>query len=261
MKQLLSGKVGVIMGVANNVSIAWGIAKSCNAHGARFTITYQSEILEKRVKPLADELGACQLVECDVVTQESVDKAFNIIKDQYGKIDFLVHAIAFANKNELRGRYVDTSKSNFLNTLDVSCYSFVYTAKKAAEILNPGGSILTLTYYGAEKVIPNYNIMGIAKAALESSVRYIASDLGELGIRVNAISAGPIKTLAASGIGDFRTMLKFSEKNSPLKRNVTIDEVGNVAMYLISDLSSSITGEVMHVDAGYNIMGAPKIID
>lgn len=261
MKQLLSNKVGVIMGVANNVSIAWGIAKSCYTHGARFTITYQSKILEKRVKPLVDELGSCQLVKCDVAIQESIDQAFNVIKDQYGKIDFLVHAIAFADKNELRGRYVDTSKSNFLNTLDVSCYSFVYTAKKAAEILNAGGSILTLTYYGAEKVIPNYNVMGVAKAALESSVRYIASDLGELGIRVNAVSAGPIKTLAASGIGDFRTMLKFSEKNAPLKRNVTIDEVGNVAMYLISDLSSGITGEIIYIDSGYNIMGAPKIID
>ena len=261
MEQLLYGKVGVIMGLANEGSIAWGIAKTCYEHGAKFSITYQSEILEKRVKPLAAELKSCPLIKCDITQHESVDKAFSIIKDQYGKIDFLVHAIAFSDKDELRGRYVDTSRKNFLNTLDVSCYSFVYVARKAAEILNTGGSILTLTYYGAEKVIPNYNVMGVAKAALESSVRYIASDLGELGIRVNAISAGPIRTLAASGIGDFRTMLKFSEKNSPLKRNVTIYDVGNAAMYLISDLSSGVTGEVMHVDSGYNVMGCPKIFD
>ena len=261
MKQLLSGKVGVIMGLANDGSIAWGIAKACCEHGAKFAITYQSEIFEKRVKPLADKLNSGPLIECDITKQESVDEAFKILKDQYRKIDFLVHAIAFSDKNELRGRYIDTSKSNFLNTLDVSCYSFVYVAKKAAEILNSGGSILTLTYYGAEKVIPNYNVMGIAKAALESSVRYMAADLGELGIRVNAISAGPIRTLAASGIWEFRSMLKFSEKNSPLKRNVTIDEVGNAAMYLISDLSSGVTGEIMHVDSGYNIIGSPRIFD
>lgn len=261
MKQLLSGKTGVIMGLANNTSIAWGIAKTCYEYGAKFIITYQSEILEKRVQPLANELGSCPLIKCDVAKQESIDKAFEVIEKQYGKIDFLVHAIAFADKNELRGRYVDTSKSNFLNTLDVSCYSFVYVAKKVAKILNTGGSILTLTYYGAEKVIPNYNVMGVAKAALEASVKYIASDLGELGIRVNAISAGPIKTLAASGIGDFKTMLRFSEKNCPLRKNVSIYDVGNVAMYLISDLSSGVTGEIMHVDSGYNVMGAPKIID
>lgn len=258
MNKLLSGKIGVIMGLANDRSIAWGIAKACHDHGAKFAITYQNEIFEKRVKPLAQELDSDFLIECDATNEESVNAAFELIKKQYGKIDFLIHAIAYSDKDELKGRYVDTSKANFLNTLDVSCYSFVYAAKKAAEILNPGGSILTLTYYGAEKVIPNYNVMGVAKAALESSVKYVAVDLGELNIRVNAISAGPIKTLAASGIGDFRSMLKFNEENSPLKRNVTIHDVGNTAVYLISDLSSSVTGETIHVDSGYNVMGSPK---
>jgi enoyl-[acyl-carrier protein] reductase I len=258
MNKLLSGKIGVIMGLANDRSIAWGIAKACHDHGAKFAITYQNEIFEKRVKPLAQELDSDFLIECDATNEESVNAAFELIKKQYGKIDFLIHAIAYSDKDELKGRYVDTSKANFLNTLDVSCYSFVYAAKKAAEILNPGGSILTLTYYGAEKVIPNYNVMGVAKAALESSVKYVAVDLGELNIRVNAISAGPIKTLAASVIGDFRSMLKFNEENSPLKRNVTIHDVGNTAVYLISDLSSSVTGETIHVDSGYNVMGSPK---
>ncbi|WPX96868.1 enoyl-ACP reductase FabI [Candidatus Bandiella euplotis] len=258
MKSLLSGKVGLIMGLANDRSIAWGIAKACHAHGAKLAITYQSEIFEKRVRPLADELQSDTLIECDATNPESVDGAFKMIKDKHGQIDFFIHAIAFSDKEELKGRYVDTSRANFLNTLDVSCYSFVYTSKKAAEILSPNGSILTLTYYGAEKVIPNYNVMGVAKAALEASVKYIAADLGELGIRVNSISAGPIKTLAASGIGDFRSMLKFNEENSPLRRNVTIHDIGNAAVYLASDLSSSVTGEIMHVDAGYNVIGAPK---
>lgn len=261
MDQMLSGKVGLIMGLANEKSISWGIAKVCNNHGAKFAISYQNEILAKRVKPLAEELKSDLLIECDISDEKSIDKAFELIKKQYGQIDFFVHAIAFSDKNELKGRYVDTSRSNFLNTLDVSCYSFVYTSKKAAEILKPGGSILTLTYYGAEKVIPNYNVMGIAKAALESSVKYIAADLGELDIRVNAISAGPIKTLAAAGIGDFRSMLKFNEENSPLKKNVTIYDVGNTAAFLLSDLSSSITGEIIFVDAGYNVLGSPRSLN
>ena len=232
--------------------------KLANDSGAKLVISYQNEILAKRVKPLAEELKSDLLLQCDISDDSSVDKAFELLKKQYGKIDFIVHAIAFSDKNELKGKYIDTSRENFLNTLDISCYSFVKTAKKASEIMNPGGSILTLTYYGAEKVIPNYNVMGVAKAALESSVKYIAADLGPSNIRVNAISAGPIKTLAASGIGDFRSMLKFNEENSPLQKNVTIFDVGNTANFLLSDLSSSITGEVIFVDAGYNILGSPK---
>jgi enoyl-[acyl-carrier protein] reductase I len=256
--KILSGKIGVIMGLANDRSIAWGIAKACYDHGAKFAITYQNEILEKRVQPLAAELNSDFLIKCDISDNASVDAAFEAIKKKYGKIDFLVHAIAFSDREELKGRYVDTSRENFKNTMDVSCYSFVHVAKKASEIMNIGGSIFTLTYYGAEKVIPNYNVMGVAKAALEASVKYIAVDLGELDIRVNAISSGPIKTLASAGIGDFRSMLKFNEENSPLKRNVSIHDVGNTAVYLISDLSSNVTGEVIYVDAGYNIIGSPK---
>ncbi|MFQ3307235.1 MAG: enoyl-[acyl-carrier protein] reductase I [Candidatus Midichloriaceae bacterium] len=258
MNKVLEGKVGLIMGLANDRSIAWGISKFCNEHGAKLIISYQNDIFEKRVKPLAYELDSSLLVKCDIQDESSVDNAFDLIKEKYGKIDFLVHAVAFSDKNELKGRYVDTSKANFLNTLDVSCYSFVHVAKKASEIMNENGSLLTLTYYGAEKVIPNYNVMGVAKAALEASVKYIACDLGEKGIRVNAISAGPIKTLAASGIGDFRSMLKFNEENSPLKKNVSIEDVGKSAVYLLSDLSSGVTGEILHVDSGYNILGSPK---
>ena len=258
MDQILSGKVGLIMGLANDKSISWGIAKVCSNFGAILALSCQNKIFTKRAKPLAEELKSPLLLECDASNQQSVDEAFALVQRKYRKIDFFVHAIAFSDKKELKGRYIDTSKNNFLNTLDISCYSFVYTSKKASAILKPGGSILTLTYYGAEKVIPNYNVMGIAKAALESSIKYIATDLGEMDIRVNAISAGPIKTLAASGIHDFRDMLKFNEENSPLKKNVTIQDVGNTAAFLLSDLSSSITGEIIFVDAGYNILGSPR---
>ena len=261
MNNMLSGKVGLIMGLANDKSIAWGITKICHDYGAKLIISYQNSVLLKRVKPLIDALQIHSLIECDVSNTKSVDDAFEFIKKKYGQIDFFVHAVAFSDKNELKGRYVDTSKNNFLNTLDISCYSFVYGSKKAAEILKPGGSILTLTYYGSEKVIPNYNVMGIGKAALEASVKYIAADLGALDIRVNAISAGPIKTLAASGIGDFRNMLKFNKENSPLKKNVSINDIGRTAAFLLSDLSSGITGEIIFVDAGYNILGSPRSLD
>ena len=258
MSKLLINKVGLVMGLASSRSISWGIAKTCNDFGAKLIISYQNELFAKRVQPLIDKLDVTLFLECDIRNTKSIDRLFKTIEKKYGKLDFFVHAIAFSDKNELKGKYIDTSRDNFLNTLDISCYSFVYTSKKAAEILKPGGSILTLTYYGSEKVVPNYNVMGIAKSALESSVRYIASDLGRMNIRVNAISAGPIKTLAASGIKDFYNMLKFNKENTPLNKNITIEDVGNTAVFLLSDLSSSITGEIIFVDAGYNIMGAPK---
>ena len=252
---LLKGKKGLIMGVANNRSIAWGIAKACSNNGADIILTYQGEAIKKRVIPLAEELGSAKVFECDVTDEKTIDDMFKNIKNEWETIDFLVHAIAFSDKDELKGRYIETSKENFINTMNVSCYSLTSVAKKAEKLMSKGSSILTLTYYGSEKVMPHYNVMGVAKSALETSVKYLAKDLGKDNIRVNAISAGPIKTLAASGIGDFRYILKWNEYNSPLKRTVSIEEVGNAAVYLVSDLSSGVTGEVHHVDSGYNIVG------
>lgn len=252
---LMQGKRGVIMGVANNRSIAWGIAKAVASQGAELAFTYQGEALKRRVDPLAAEVGSDLVVECDVTDDAALDKAFAQIKEKWGKIDFVVHAIAFADKSALEGRYIDTTAEQFKHSMEISAFSLVAVAKRAREIMTDGGSILTLTYYGAEKVIPNYNLMGVAKAALEASVRYLAADLGPEGIRVNAISAGAIKTLAASGIGDFRKMLAYGEANSPLRRNVTIDEVGGAGMYLLSDLSTGVTGDIHYVDSGYNVMG------
>lgn len=252
---LMQGKRGVIMGVANNRSIAWGIAKAAASQGAELAFTYQGEALKRRVDPLAAEVGSDLVVECDVTDPEALDKAFADIEAKWGKIDFLVHAIAFADKSALEGRYIDTTVEQFNRSMEISAFSLVAVAKRAYSLMKDGGSILTLSYYGAEKVIPNYNLMGVAKAALEASVRYLAADLGPEGIRVNGISAGAIKTLAASGIGDFRKMLAYGEANSPLRRNVSTDEVGNAGMYLLSDLSSGVTGEIHYVDSGYNIMG------
>ncbi|MGJ8527026.1 enoyl-ACP reductase FabI [Maritalea sp.] len=252
---LMQGKRGVIMGVANKRSIAWGIAKALASQGAEIAFTYQGEALKRRVEPLAEEVGSDMVVECDVTDADAMDKAFNEIEAKWGKIDFLVHAIAFADKAALEGRYIDTTIEQFTHSMNISAYSLVAVAKRARPLMKDGGSILTLTYYGAEKVIPNYNLMGVAKAALEASVRYLAADLGPEGIRVNGISAGAIKTLAASGIGDFRKMLSYGEVNSPLRRNVSTDEVGGAGMYLLSDLSSGVTGEIHYVDAGYNVMG------
>lgn len=252
---LMAGKRGIIMGVANNRSIAWGIAKACREAGAEIALTWQGDALKKRVEPLAKELDAFMAGDCDVTDLASVDAVFQNIEDKWGKIDFVVHAIAFSDKDELTGRYLDTTRENFARTMDISVYSFTAVAKRAESVLNDGGSILTLTYYGAEKVMPHYNVMGVAKAALEASVRYLAVDMGGRGIRVNAISAGPIKTLAASGIGDFRYILKWNEYNSALRRNVTIDDVGNAGLYLLSDLSRGVTGEIHHVDSGYHVQG------
>lgn len=255
MNALLSGKKGLIMGVANDRSLAWGIAKAAAEHGAEMAFTFQGEALEKRVRPLAEEAGSDLILACDVTDAASMDGTFQTLADRWGRLDFLVHAIGFSDKNELRGRYVDTSPENFAMTMNVSCYSFTAVAQRAEKMMDNGGSLLTLTYFGAEKVMPHYNIMGVAKAALETSVRYMAKDLGPRGIRVNAISAGPIKTLAASGIGDFRYILKWNELNAPLKRNVTIDDVGGAGVYLLSDLAAGVTGEIHHVDAGYNVIG------
>ena len=252
---LLKGKRGLIMGVANNRSIAWGIAKATAAHGAQLAFTFQGEALKKRVEPLAGEAGSSLVLPCDVSDTASVDAVFAELSRQWGKLDFLVHAIAYSDKAELDGRYVDTSQKNFVQTMLISCYSFTALAQRAEKLMAPGGALLTLTYYGAEKVMPHYNVMGVAKAALESSVRYLAADLGKGGIRVNAISAGPIKTLAASGIADFRYILKWNEYNSALRRTVTIEEVGAAGIYLLSDLSRGVTGEVHHVDAGYHVQG------
>ncbi len=262
---LMAGKRGLIMGLANNRSIAWGIAKSLADQGAEIALTYQGDALKKRVEPLAAELGGYVVGHCDVSDQSTIDSVFANLQAKWGKIDFLVHAIGYSNKDELVGRYVETSRDNFLMTMDISVYSFTAVAKAAEPLMTDGGSMLTLTYYGAEKVMPHYNVMGVAKAALEASVRYLAVDLGGMGIRVNAISAGPIKTLAASGIGDFRYILKWNEYNSPLKRTVTIEEVGDSALYLLSDLGRAVTGEVMHVDSGYHVVGmkavdAPDIV-
>ena len=255
----MAGKRGVIMGVANNRSIAWGIAKACHDAGAEIALTWQGDALRKRVEPLAQELDALMAGDCDVTDLDSIDAVFKNLEDKWGKIDFVVHAIAFSDKDELTGRYVDTSADNFRNTMQISCYSFTSVAQRAEKLMTEGGSMLTLTYYGAEKVMPHYNVMGVAKAALEASVRYLAVDMGGRGIRVNAISAGPIKTLAASGIGDFRYILKWNEYNSPLKRNVSTDEVGKSGMYLLSDLSTGVTGEVHHVDSGYHTVGMKAV--
>jgi enoyl-[acyl-carrier protein] reductase I len=256
--QLMAGKKGLVMGVANERSIAWGIAKACHEQGAKVAFTFQGDALEKRVRPLANSIGAEIIVPCDVTDAASIDATFAELEKKWGSIDFLVHAIAFSNKDELRGRYLDTSPENFQLTLNVSCYSLTAVAQRAVPLMKNGGSLLTLTYYGAERVIPHYNVMGVAKAALEASVRYLAADLGEQKIRVNAISAGPIKTLAFAGINDGRYILKWNELNSPLKRNITAEEVGNAALYLLSDLGTGMTGEIMHVDGGYHIVGMIK---
>ncbi len=252
---LMAGKRGLIMGLANDKSIAWGIAKACAGAGAELAFSYQGDALKKRVDPLAAELGSDIVLPCDVGDEDSIDALFTALQEKWGKLDFIVHAIGFSDKSELRGRYVDTSKSNFLMSMDISVWSFTSVVKRAAPMMNDGGSCLTLTYYGAEKVMPHYNVMGVAKAALEASVQYLAEDLGRDNIRVNAISAGTIKTLAASGIGDFRYIMKWNEYNSPLRRTVTQDEVGKSALYLLSDLGSAVTGEVHHVDAGYHVIG------
>ena len=252
---LLAGKRGLIMGVANNRSIAWGIARACARAGAELAFTYQGEALKKRVAPLAEELGVAHLMPCDVTEDESIDSVFATLKDAWGRLDFVVHAIAFSDKEELKGRYADTTRANFLQTMDISVYSFTAVARRAAELMSEGGAMITLSYYGAEKWVPHYNVMGVAKAALEASVRYLAADLGPDNIRVNAISAGPIRTLAAAGIRDFRLMLDWNEANAPLRRNVTIDDVGETAAFLVSDGAAGITGEVVHVDAGYHIIG------
>jgi enoyl-[acyl-carrier protein] reductase I len=252
---LMQGKRGLIMGVANSRSIAWGIAKATAAQGAALAFTYQGEALKKRVEPLAAETGSEIVLPCDVADPASIDQVFAELAQRWGHLDFLVHAIAFSDKAELDGRYVDTSAKNFTQTMLISCYSFTALAQRAEKLMPRGGSLLTLTYYGAEKVMPHYNVMGVAKAALEASVRYLAADLGRGGIRVNAISAGPIKTLAASGIADFRYILKWNEYNSALRRTVTIEEVGAAGLYLLSDLSRGVTGEVHHVDAGYHVQG------
>ena len=255
MTGLMAGKKGLIMGLANEKSLAWGIAKALSEHGAELAFSYQGDALHKRVAPLAEQLGSDFLIDCDVSDMAALDRAFDEIRARWGRLDFLVHAIGFSDKNELRGKFVDTSLDNFLMTMNISAYSFVAVTRKARELMPDGGSVLTLSYYGAEKVIPHYNVMGVAKAALETSVKYLAMDLGPEKIRVNAISAGPIKTLAASGIGDFRYILKWNEYNSPLRRNVTIEDVGGAALYLLSDLASGVTGEIHHVDAGYNVVG------
>ncbi len=257
MTGLMAGKRGLIMGLANDKSLAWGIAKALHAQGAEMAFSYMGDALKKRVGPLAAEVGSDFLIDCDVSSMDSIDAAFAAIEARWEKLDFLVHAIGFSDKNELRGKYVDTSLDNFLMTMNISAYSLVAVTKRARPLMNAagGGSILTLTYYGSEKVVPHYNVMGVAKAALDASVRYLANDLGPENIRVNAISAGPIKTLAASGIGDFRYILKWNELNSPLRRNVTIDDVGGSGLYFLSDLSSGVTGEVHHVDGGYHVVG------
>ena len=256
---LMSGKRGLIMGVANNHSLAWGITRALHAQGAELAFTYQGEVLEKRIRPLAESVNGKIILPCDVTNPDSIEAVFKTLKAQWGTLDFVVHAIAFSDKEELKGQYLDTSRENFLRTLDISCYSFTSVCKQASQLMTEGGSLLTLTYFGAQRVMPHYNVMGVAKAALEASVRYLAVDLGGKNIRVNALSAGPIKTLAASGVGDFRYMLKWNQYNAPLKRNVTIDEVGGSALYLLSDLASAVTGEIHYVDAGYNVIGMKAI--
>ncbi|QDH12908.1 enoyl-ACP reductase FabI [Formicincola oecophyllae] len=253
--RLMAGKRGVVMGVANRSSIAWAIAQACAAQGAEMAFTYQGEALGKRVRPLAESIGCDLVIPCDVSDDAQIDEAFSVVEKRWGKIDFAVHAIGWADKQYLRGRYIDTPRDAFLKAMDISCYSFTAMARRAAAMMNPGGSLLTLTYLGAERVMPHYNVMGVAKAALETSVRYMAVDLGCDDIRVNAISAGPIMTLAANGIGDFRYILRWNQINAPLGRNVTQKDVGSAGLFLLSDMGSGVTGEVMHVDCGYNIIG------
>jgi enoyl-[acyl-carrier protein] reductase I len=254
-KGLMAGKRGLIMGVANNRSIAWGIAKAAHDQGAELAFTYQGDALKKRVEPLAESIGSKIVLACDVTDTASMDQVFATLAQEWGRLDFVVHAIAYADKDELTGRYVETTADNFNKSLNISCYSFTAIAQRAEKLMSEGGSLLTLTYYGAEKWMPHYNVMGVAKAALEASVRYLAADLGPNNIRVNAISAGPIKTLAASGIGDFRYILRWNEYNSPLRRTVTIEEVGQSALFLLSDMSRGVTGEILHVDSGYHVVG------
>ena len=256
---LMAGKRGIIMGVANERSLAWGIARAAASHGAELAFSYQGEALQKRVLPLAQSVGSNVILPCDVTDDASIEAVFAAIKSKWGKLDFLVHAIAFSDKEELKGRYLDTSAENFTSTLAISCYSFTALCRHAVALMPDGGSLLTLTYAGAERVMPHYNVMGVAKAALEASVRYLAEDLGKDGIRVNSLSAGPMKTLAASGIGDFRYILKWNEYNSPLKRTVTIEEVGDAGLYMLSDLSRGVTGEVHHVDSGYHTVGMKAV--
>lgn len=257
MSKLLEGKRGLIMGVANNHSMAWGIAQACAAQGAELAFTYVGDALKKRVEPLASSLGSDFIEPCDVSDGASIDAMFDTLAERWGKIDFLVHAIGFSDKNELRGRFIDTSRDNFLMTMNISAYSFVAVARRAEQIMNEGGSMLTLSYYGSQKVVPHYNVMGVAKAALEASTRYLARDLGEKGIRVNTISAGPMRTLAASGVGDFRMLMKYNEKNAPLRRNITLEDVAGSGLYLLSNLSSGVTGETHYVDAGFNTTCMP----
>ncbi|WP_353275659.1 enoyl-ACP reductase [Wolbachia endosymbiont (group A) of Pipizella viduata] len=260
MTSLLQGKKGLITGITNKRSIACGIAKALSEHGAELAITYQNEIVKEKLLPIVDELNVELILHCDVSNEEIIDNAFEIIEKKWGTLDFLVHAIAFSDKNELDGKYVNTSLNNFLNAMHISCYSFTALAQRAEKMMSGGGSLLTLSYYGAEKVMPNYNVMGLCKAALEASVKYIACDLGPQNIRVNAISAGPIRTLASSGISDFHFISEWNRNNSPLRRNVTIEDVGKAALYLLSDLSSGTTGEILHVDSGYNVVGM-KVVD
>ncbi|WP_299712337.1 enoyl-ACP reductase FabI [Tardiphaga sp.] len=257
MQGLMHGKRGLIMGVANDHSIAWGIAKTLHAHGAKLAFTYQGDALGKRVKPLAESLDADMVLPCDVEDIDSVDATFAAIKEKWGGLDFVVHAIGFSDKNELKGRYADTTRANFSRTMVISCFSFTEVAKRAAEMMAPGGAMITLTFGGSTRVMPNYNVMGVAKAALEASTRYLAADFGRQGIRVNAISAGPVRTLAGSGIGDSRAMFAFQQKHSPLGRGVTLDELGGTALYLLSELSGGVTGEIHYVDSGYNIISMP----
>ena len=257
--RLMAGKRGLIMGVANDRSIAWGIAKALADHGAELAFTYQGEVFAKRVRPLAESIGSTFVMDCDVSDEASLDNVFETLAAQWDQLDFVVHAVAFSDANELKGRYADTSRANFLRSMDISCYSFTDVCRRAALLMSRGGSLLTLSYLGAERVVPHYNVMGVVKAALEASVRYLAVDLGGQNIRVNAISAGPIKTLAASGIGDFRYILKWNQYNAPLKRNVGIEEVGGASVYLLSDLSTGVTGEVHHVDCGYHVVGMKAV--
>jgi len=256
---LMSGKKGLVMGVANERSIAWGIAKAAHAQGAELAFTYQGDALKKRVEPLAASVGSETVLPCDVTDTASMDAVFAELEKKWGKLDFLVHAIAYSDKEELKGGYIETSAENFALTMNISCYSFTALAQRARPLMTDGGSMITLTYYGAERVMPHYNVMGVAKAALETSVRYLAEDLGKEGIRVNSLSAGPMKTLAASGIGDFRYILKWNEYNSPLRRNVTMDDIGGAGLYLISDMSSGVTGETHHVDCGYHVVGMKAV--
>ena len=256
---IMNGKRGIVMGVANDRSIAWGIAEAVAKQGAEIAFTYQGDALEKRVRPLAEKVGSNIIIPCDVSSDEAIDETFNLLKEKWDTIDFVVHAIAYSDKEELKGEYVDTTRENFYKTMDISVYSFTAVAQRAAKMMPNGGSMITLTYYGAEKVMPHYNVMGVAKAALESSVRYLAADLGNDKIRVNSLSAGPIKTLAASGIGDFRYILKWNQYNSPLRRNVTLNDVGGCGVYLLSDLSAGVTGETHHVDCGYHVVGMKAI--